>query len=26
MGKKINDEIEVEAPVGKIIYKIVSIN
>ena len=26
MGKKINDEIEVDAPVGKIIYKVVSIN
>ncbi len=26
MGKKINDEIEVDAPVGKITYKIVSIN
>jgi transcription elongation factor GreA len=26
IGKKINDEIEVNAPVGKIIYKIVSIN
>jgi transcription elongation factor GreA len=25
MGKKVNDQIEVEAPVGKIIYKIVSI-
>lgn len=25
IGKKINDEIEVEAPVGKIIYKVVSI-
>lgn len=25
IGKKINEEIEVEAPVGKIIYKIVSI-
>lgn len=26
IGKKVNDEIEVDAPVGKIIYKIVSIN
>ncbi len=26
IGKKVNDEIEVEAPVGKIVYKIVSIN
>lgn len=26
MGKKVNDEIEVDAPVGKIIYKVVSIN
>jgi len=26
IGKKVNDEIEVEAPVGKIIYKVVSIN
>lgn len=26
IGKKINDEIEVEAPVGKIIYKVVSIS
>lgn len=26
MGKKINDEIEVDAPVGKIVYKVVSIN
>ncbi len=25
-GKKVNDEIEVDAPVGKIVYKIVSIN
>jgi len=25
IGKKINDEIEVDAPVGKIIYKIISI-
>ncbi len=25
IGKKINDEIEVEAPVGRIVYKIVSI-
>jgi transcription elongation factor GreA len=25
IGKKINDEIEVDAPVGKIIYKVVSI-
>jgi len=25
MGKKVNDEIEVDAPVGKIIYKVVSI-
>lgn len=26
IGKKVDDQIEVEAPVGKIIYKIVSIN
>lgn len=26
LGKKINDEVEVSAPVGKITYKIVSIN
>ena len=26
IGKKVNDEIEVDAPVGKIVYKIVSIN
>jgi transcription elongation factor GreA len=26
MGKKINDEVEVDAPVGKITYKIVSIS
>lgn len=26
MGKKINDEIEVDAPIGKITYKIVSIS
>ena len=26
MGKKINDEIEVDAPVGKIVYKVVSIS
>ena len=26
VGKKVGDEIEVDAPVGKIIYKIVSIN
>lgn len=26
IGKKINDEIEVDAPVGKIIYKVVSIS
>lgn len=26
IGKKINDEIEVDAPVGKITYKVVSIN
>jgi transcription elongation factor GreA len=26
IGKKVDDEIEVDAPVGKIIYKIVSIN
>lgn len=26
IGKKVNDEIEVDAPVGKITYKIVSIN
>lgn len=26
LGKKVNDEIEVEAPVGKITYKIMSIN
>jgi len=26
IGKKLNDEVEVTAPVGKIIYKIVSIN
>lgn len=26
IGKKINEEIEVDAPVGKIVYKIVSIN
>lgn len=26
MGKKVNDEIEVQAPVGKITYKIVSIS
>jgi transcription elongation factor GreA len=25
IGKKINDEIEVDAPVGKIIYKVISI-
>jgi len=26
IGKKLNDEIEVEAPIGKLTYKIVSIN
>ncbi len=26
IGKKINDEIEVDAPVGKIVYKVVSIS
>ena len=26
IGKKIDDEIEVDAPVGKIVYKVVSIN
>jgi len=26
IGKKVNEEIEVDAPVGKIVYKIVSIN
>ena len=26
IGKKINDEIEVDAPVGKIIYKVISIS
>jgi len=25
MGKRINDEVEVDAPVGKITYKIISI-